>query len=280
MANREQLRILKQGVDAWNKWREEHPEITPDLKRADLAWADLAGANLGQAKLAEANLRWADLHRAYLGDADLGGADLTKADLDGAGLIYTDLPGAKLHGANLTGASLFMVELHGSDLDGAELTLADLYGANLCEADLHAANLRGADFENSNFTSAEVGFTVFGDNDLSTVKGLETVRHIGPSTIGIDTIYKSKGKIPEAFLRGAGVPEDFIVYMRSLVGKPIDFYSCFISYSSKDDDFAQRLYATYKGKTSVAGSLMKMPSGVSQRGPRLTPPSGITTSWW
>ena len=31
--------------------------------------------------------------------------------------------------------------------------------------------------------------------------------------------------------------------MRSLVGKPIDFYSCFISYSTKDDDFAQRLYA-------------------------------------
>jgi hypothetical protein len=39
------------------------------------------------------------------------------------------------------------------------------------------------------------------------------------------------------------VPEDFIVYMKSLVGKPIEFYSCFISYSSKDDDFAKRLYA-------------------------------------
>ncbi len=42
---------------------------------------------------------------------------------------------------------------------------------------------------------------------------------------------------------GAGVPEDFIRYMKSLAGNPIEFYSCFISYSSQDDDFARRLHA-------------------------------------
>ncbi len=88
-----------------------------------------------------------------------------------------------------------------------------------------------------------MGLTVFGDTDLSTARGLETVRHEFPSTIGIDTIYNSKGNIPEVFLRGCGVPEDFIIYMRSLVGKAIEFCSCFISYSTMDDDFAQRLYA-------------------------------------
>jgi len=36
--------------------------------------------------------------------------------------------------------------------------------------------------------------------------------------------------------------------MKSLVGKPIEFYSCFISYSSKDEDFAQRLYADLQAK--------------------------------
>jgi len=69
------------------------------------------------------------------------------------------------------------------------------------------------------------------------------VNHWGPSTIGIDTIYRSQGKIPEAFLKEAGVPDSFIDYMRSLVGKPIEYYSCFISYSSKDDAFARRLHA-------------------------------------
>src|SRR5208282_1690352 len=76
-----------------------------------------------------------------------------------------------------------------------------------------------------------------------TVKGLDTLQHFGPSTIGIDTIYKSKGNIPEAFLAGCGVPDDFTVYMKSLARNPIEFYSCFISYSSKDGTFVRRLYA-------------------------------------
>ena len=104
------------------------------------------------------------------------------------------------------------------------------------------------DLANTDFTNAYVGFTTFGSNDLSAAKGLDKLGHIVFSFIGIDTIYRSKGNIPEVFLRGCGVPEDFIVYMRSLVGKPIEFYSCFISYSSQDDDFAQRLYADLQAK--------------------------------
>ncbi len=90
--------------------------------------------------------------------------------------------------------------------------------------------------------------TTFAANDLSNVKGLEKVRHYGPSTIGIDTLYRSRGKIPLAFLRGAGVPDNFIEYMGSLTGKALEFYSCFISYSTKDQEFADRLYADLQNK--------------------------------
>jgi uncharacterized protein YjbI with pentapeptide repeats len=201
MANPEQVKVLKRGVEAWNRWRRKKPDVFPD--RPDLSWAYLFGVNL-----LGANLRGADLLGANLREADLSEADLSVADLTGA----------NLRGANLRGA--------------------DLGGANLGGADLGGANLGGADF-----TEAKIGSTTLGANDLSDAKGLEAVRHLGPSTIGIDTIYESNGKIPEVFLRGCGVPEDFIVYMKSLVGKAIDFYSCFISYSSKDDDFAKRLHA-------------------------------------
>jgi hypothetical protein len=97
-------------------------------------------------------------------------------------------------------------------------------------------------------SKATVGDTVFGDVDLSDVKGLESVEHKGPSTIGIDTIYRSRGRIPEVFLRGCGVPDEFITYVRSLVGQPIEYYSCFISYSSKDRAFAERLHADLQAK--------------------------------
>jgi hypothetical protein len=85
---------------------------------------------------------------------------------------------------------------------------------------------------------------------LSIVKGLETIQHSAPSTIGIDTIILSQGHIPEIFLRGAGVPDSIIEAIPSLIGSlnPIDYYSCFISYSSKDEAFAKRLYADLQSK--------------------------------
>jgi hypothetical protein len=74
------------------------------------------------------------------------------------------------------------------------------------------------------------------------IKGLETIKHEGPSPLSINTIYLSGGDIPEIFMRGIGAPDIFIEYMHSLVGKPSDYYSCFISYTSHDQIFARKLY--------------------------------------
>ena len=103
----------------------------------------------------------------------------------------------------------------------------------------------GATLEHS-----ECVLTTFAAVDLSEVRGLDSIKHQGPSTVGIDTLFLSKGKIPEAFLRGCGVPETLIAYLPSIIGamQPIQFYSCFISYSSRDQSFAERLYADLQGK--------------------------------
>jgi hypothetical protein len=148
MANEEHLAQLQQGVDAWNRWRDESWEIRPDLRRADL-------------------------HRAHL-----TGAHLDRADLSGV----------------------------------------------------------------------HIGWTVFGDVDLRTVRGLDNLDHNGPSTIGIDTLYRSQGNIPEVFLRVAGIPEDFIPYVKSLVGRPFEFHSCSISYNHTDKSFARHLHDQLQGR--------------------------------
>src|SRR5207249_3938300 len=44
------------------------------------------------------------------------------------------------------------------------------------------------------------------------------------------------------------VPENFIEYMHSLVGQPIQFCSCFISHSSRDNSFVERLHADLQSK--------------------------------
>ncbi|ACL03645.1 pentapeptide repeat protein [Desulfatibacillum aliphaticivorans] len=135
--------------------------------------------------------------------------------------------------ANLQGAELLRVYIGGRDLRGANLSNSYLGGIRL-----NGVKLQGADF-----SGAKIGYGVFTHLDLSKAKGLETCSHFGPSSIGIDTIYKSGGNIPEVFLRGCGVPDNFIEYMRSLVGQKLDIYSCFISYSHADEEFAQRLHS-------------------------------------
>ncbi len=57
MANDEHVALLKQGVAAWNAWRDEHPDVvSPNLHGADLQGADLRGADLKGAELFQANL--------------------------------------------------------------------------------------------------------------------------------------------------------------------------------------------------------------------------------
>ena len=62
------------------------------------------------------------------------------------------------------------------------------------------------------------------------------------------------GPLPLAFLRGVGLPDNLIDYLPSLLNQPIQFYSCFISYSAKDQEFAERLHADLQNKACAAGS--------------------------
>jgi TIR domain len=113
---------------------------------------------------------------------------------------------------------------------------------------LNNANIRGAILNGVNLEMAVVGGTFFGSIDLSSCSGLHSVHHDGPSTLGVDSIIRSKGRIPDTFLRGVGLPDEWITYIPSLVGDGIQFYSCFISYSSVDKPFAVRLHETLRSK--------------------------------
>jgi hypothetical protein len=150
-----------------------------------------------------------------------------------------------LHHANLSYANLKKAQTNESDF-----SYVDFGEADFSEASFSGANFRGANLSHVDFSNASVEYTIFAGVDLSVVKGLETVKQTGPSTIGMDTIIFSHGKFPEIFLRGAGVPQSIIEQIPALIGslKPIDYYSCFISYSSKDQDFAERLYSDLQAK--------------------------------
>jgi uncharacterized protein YjbI with pentapeptide repeats len=226
MANEEHVDILKQGAEVWNKWRDA-TEVEPDLSDADLSHIRLLWEtiDLRRMNLRNVNFRFASFREPYFSGSDLSGADF----------FMGNLVGAHFDEANLTEAGL----------SGANLNNAVFTGANLSAAQLVFTNLSNAKLTSVNFSGAKLGATIFGNNDLSEVEGLDSVRHLGPSIISVDTLYKSGGNIPVSFLRGCGVPDEFIAYLSSILSaqQAIQFYSCFISYSNKDEEFCRRLYS-------------------------------------
>jgi hypothetical protein len=159
MANDQHVALLKKGVAAWNAWRDENPDIRPDL-----GGANLRGADLREADLSGANLTGADLGGANLFRADLSGANLSKANLSGADLSgQANLLGADLSGADLQSTQLDSADLRGVDLRNADLRRAILFGADLQGADLREANLRFTNLLNADLRNADLtGSLVFG----------------------------------------------------------------------------------------------------------------------
>ena len=276
MANMEHVQLARKGRDVVARWREEHPNEILDLNAAYLSYArmpqvnlsgadirnsDLMGAMLQKANLSgcylnpchmyHANLIEADLTRALLNGASLRGANLRGADLSNADLDRAILSDANLTGANLTGANLSRVSLIGANLTGATLTGANLNRANLTRTNLADADLGMADFYEAVFHSpglagakfhgSIMGYTVLQNCDLSGADGLDQVRHDAPSTIGIDTLYRSRGNIAEDFLLGAGVPESLAAFQRTLPSVSVSQDDCFISCAVRDLASAQGL---------------------------------------
>jgi len=260
MANQEQLTILKQGVEVWNKWRKENNTIKVDLSGAVLGGANLNGVDLRDARLTRVDFREASLQRARLSLANLSRATLTGASLKQATLKEARMAHTIVMNADLRDADLTSAHLHKTILAMTDLTGAYLYKAHFSEAY----------FNNTRFTNAALADTILGACDLSSAIDLEKTAHHGPSTLGMDTIKKSKGKIPESFLRGCGLSDADIEYaklsdpnlgndqtnmilyrMHELRDtQAIQLSPLFISYSHHDNGFVEKL-EDHLGKIGV-----------------------------
>jgi len=230
MANPEHLAILKQGVQTWNRWRKAS-SVVPDFSTTSLSGMNLRSADLTFGNLFLTRMQHVDLSEADLSCASFVAADLTGATLTRARLNSCDFGHSKLDGATLCEADCGRAEFGLASLRGCSLIRTRLNGARFYETDLYGADLSGA----------HIGYTVFCDVDLSTVKGLTAIVHDRASGLSFRTL--SHHQLPLSFLRGCGLPDQVIDYHPNLAGKASRFCSCFISYSMKDRSFSELVHA-------------------------------------
>jgi hypothetical protein len=189
VAKKEHLKILKQGVEAWNKWREENPDVKPDLcnlaiykenseicatelnsdedhsrlmtelmnsyKGVDLSKINLRGANLNRSVLIRATLREADLRNAKLKEANLFNACLVGSEFDGV-----NLQGIKLNNAELQGTVLSYTNLEKAVLSYVNLQRSWLIQVNLQEAILLCADLQGTEILSTKLQGANFSYAI------------------------------------------------------------------------------------------------------------------------
>ncbi|MFM9950139.1 MAG: pentapeptide repeat-containing protein [Saprospiraceae bacterium] len=159
------LEILKKGVQAWNQWRQENPDIIPDLAGVELKdfWLN-EGINLSRVDLSGAKLFNVFFNKCDLNNAKLNNATLMKVFIYESNLINVDfnnsfMPQSTLINNNLNGATFIGAKLDGSNFEASNLRLADLNRASLMRTNFKAttlthANLQEADLERAIFEDA------------------------------------------------------------------------------------------------------------------------------
>ena len=123
MANQEHVKILKQGVAVWNKWRKDNPDIKPDLSRIIIK--DILpekeydfffpknknkkqiGVLLQSINFRNTNLEFANLQRANLVLAEFKYANLKNVKFQKASLEYARFQRANIKKARFRG-QIFM----------------------------------------------------------------------------------------------------------------------------------------------------------------------------
>ena len=198
MANKQHLAVLKQGVEAWNLWRQEHAEIAIDLSNVNLSGersnrvldteearefsiagehfylvginfsgADLRGTIFGSEKpgrvdLSNANFIGANLEKAYLRKVRLAEADFSKAKLREA-----DLSSANLLASNFNGADLCLANISGTGLRSTSFRYANLNEQDFSNRDLKGLDFTGAILTDVNFSNSDLNEIIFTGANLS-----------------------------------------------------------------------------------------------------------------
>ena len=192
------------------------------FRGADLTDARFQGINMGTdgpgltdftgAELTRTYLNFSTLRRCTFADARMRGADLTRCDLSESALVGADLSGANLSNSNLRGCDLSY-----SMLAGTVFNNVDLRGADLRHAELATATFGGVLLAQAALSHAHLSKTVFARcHDLHEALGLDSMEHLSPSSIDMESLRACLVGLTDDFLEAVGLEPREIEALRGM----------------------------------------------------------------
>lgn len=248
----ESIRESNGGI--WNQWKEKQGSNKIELKALSITNENLEGYNFSETTFTRTEVTDCvvngDFYGAIFVDSDFSrtrfvDSNFRNTNARNCKFISSFLEKIKLEksqwdNVNFLGSKILKSNFWLSHFDKCIFVGAKFDRVNLCEAQL-VQN----DFENAEFSECEIGPTKLFENNFYNVSGLDQFYHRSTSSIDVRTVMNPNFELPNTFLRGIGIPNVLLDYLPSLKASnnPLQFYSCFISYSHQDEEFARKLYS-------------------------------------
>jgi uncharacterized protein YjbI with pentapeptide repeats/DNA-binding XRE family transcriptional regulator len=149
--NKKHLKVFRRGITAWNKWRNNNPDVIPELTGIELNTEDLDGINLSKA----------DLRGVKFENVTLNSSVFENANLEGADLKFVSFLSANLSNANFSNANLKYVKFNSSQLIKSSFYKTTLSHISFVFANLNDTNFSNAKIIKSNFNETICNRAVF-----------------------------------------------------------------------------------------------------------------------
>lgn len=204
MKNEPNINLIKEGKDAWNKYKKDHPNFKADLSFADLSSIDLSGYNLSEVNLKSANLtkcvfKETNLFCANCSDSILIEAEFYTCNLNLINLSQADLSKVTLYNSNPRHANLSYANLNSAKIEKTDFSYANLSNINLFEANLSDVNFTSVNCQEANLAKSKLSKIIFFQSDFS---GANLVKAYLPFA-NLSYANFSNANLSEAFLSSA-----------------------------------------------------------------------------
>lgn len=181
MANELHLKIINQGVEWWNFWREKNSGVRPDLSKFEFKNLDLSGANFSNANfygtefincnLVSSNFSGSNMIFVNFSNSKVDSANLTKVKLDNALGKKAEFSGARINNSSLTGVEFLNCIFRGAEIKksclfGAKLDNSNFECVNFWKSDLSVASIKCANLNQPNLSKTDLHNTYFYSSKL------------------------------------------------------------------------------------------------------------------